>query len=109
MKYLMSVIDDENTATDADGPDAVEAFNERIGADGYLVFVGGLDSPTTATAVDNRGTEAIFTDGPYLESKEHLGGLWIIEAPDLDVALKLAAEASLVCNRKLEVRPFADE
>ncbi|MFD3401841.1 YciI family protein [Kribbella sp. NPDC058693] len=109
MKYLMSVIDDESTGYDEDGSGAVEAFNERIGAEGYLVFVGGLDSPATATVVDNRGDAAIFTDGPYLESKEHLGGLWIIEAQDLDVVLKLAAEASLVCNRKLEVRPFADE
>jgi hypothetical protein len=73
------------------------------------VYVGGLDSPATATVVDNRDSAAIFTDGPFLESKEYLGGLWIIDAPDLDVALKLAAQASQVCNRRLEVRPFADE
>ena len=48
----------------------------------------------------------VFTDGPFLESKEYLAGFWIIEAPDLDVALKLAAEGSKACNRKIEVRPF---
>jgi len=48
----------------------------------------------------------VFTDGPYLESKDYLGGFWIIEAPDLDVALKLAAEGSKHCNRPVEVRPF---
>jgi hypothetical protein len=48
----------------------------------------------------------VFADGPYLESKEYLGGLWILEAADLDEALKLAAEGSRVCNRKVEVRPF---
>ncbi len=50
--------------------------------------------------------EAMFTDGPFLESKEYLAGFWIMEAPDLDVALKLAAEGSKACNRKVEVRPF---
>ena len=56
--------------------------------------------------IDNRGDEALLTDGPFLESKEYLGGFWIIEAADLDVALKLAAEGSKACNRKVEVRPF---
>ena len=106
MQYLLSVMDDEDAA---DGSGDVQAFSERLEAEGYLVFVAGLDSPATANVVDNRGDAAIVTDGPYLESKAYLCGLWIIEAPDLDVALKLAAEASQVCNRKLEVRPFADE
>ena len=109
MQYLISVIDDESTANEADGSGDVDAFNERLRTDGCLVFVGGLDSPATAAVVDNRAGEAIFTDGPYLESKEYLGGVWIVEAPDLDVALKLAAQASQACDRKLEVRPFADE
>ena len=63
-----------------------------------------------ATVVDNRGNErddgAVFTDGPFIESKEYLAGFWIIEAPDLDVVLRLAAEGSKACNRKIEVRPF---
>jgi hypothetical protein len=65
--------------------------------------------PDNATVIDNRGAEAVVTDGPFVESKEYLGGLWIIEAPDLDVALKLAAEGSKSCNRKVEVRPFLSE
>jgi YCII-related domain len=60
----------------------------------------------SATVIDNRGEEAMFTDGPFLESKEYLAGFWIMEAADLDVALKLAAEGSKACNRKIEVRPF---
>jgi hypothetical protein len=48
----------------------------------------------------------VFTDGPYLESKEYVGGLWIIEAPDLDVALRLAAQGSKSCNRRVELRPL---
>ena len=56
--------------------------------------------------IDGRGETAAFTDGPFVESKEFLAGFWVIEAPDLDVALKLAAEGSKACNRKVEVRPF---
>ena len=62
--------------------------------------------PAPATVIDNRGGEALFTDGPFVESKEYLAGFWIIEAADLDVALELAAEGSKACNRKVEVRPF---
>ena len=84
-----------------------DAFNDRLEKEGYWVFTGGLESGTTATVVDGRGAEPVVTDGPYLESKELIGGLWIIEAPDLDVALKLAADASMACRGKVEVRPFA--
>ncbi|WP_426562870.1 YciI family protein [Angustibacter sp. McL0619] len=83
------------------------AFNERLQEQGYWVYANGLGPATTATVVDGQGAEPVFTDGPYLESKEYLGGFWIIEAPDLDVALKLAAEGSKACRGKVEVRPFA--
>lgn len=106
MQYLVSVIDDEKELGTATERAAVSAFNRRLQAEGHWVFAGGLCSPDTATVVDNRGEEALFSDGPFLESKEYLAGLWILEAPDLDVVLGLAAEASKACNRKLEVRPF---
>jgi hypothetical protein len=70
------------------------------------VFAGGLAAPSAATVIDNRGGEVLVTDGPFVESKEYLAGLWILEAADLDVALRLAAEGSAACHRKLEVRPF---
>jgi hypothetical protein len=85
---------------------AIDAFNDRIIAEGHWVFAGGLADPSSATVIDNRGDEVIFTDGPFLESKEHLAGFWVMEAADLDAALKLAAEGSKACNRKVEVRPF---
>ncbi len=106
MRYLVSVIDDKSNPGSTDRRPAISAFNERLIAEGYWVFAGGLASPDTATVIDNRGEEAVFTDGPFLESKEYLAGLWIIEAADLDVALKLAAEGSRACDRKVEVRPF---
>jgi len=87
--------------------EATGVFNERLREEGYWVFADGLAPATTATVVDGQGAEPVVIDGPYLESKEYLGGFWIIEAPDLDVALKLAAEASKACRGKVEVRPFA--
>jgi hypothetical protein len=81
-------------------------FNDRLHADGYWVFAGGLQPASTATVVDGQGDAPVMTDGPYLETKEVLGGFWVIDAPDLDVALKLAAEGSKACRGKVEVRPF---
>ena len=106
MQYLVSVIHDQSSLGTAEEMAAIDVFNDRLQAEGHWVFGGGLASPDTATVIDNRGGEAMVTDGPFLESKEYLAGFWIIEAPDLDVALKLAVEGSKACNRKVEVRPF---
>ena len=106
MQYLFSVIDDQANSGTQEEMDAVDVFNDRLQAEGYWVFAGGLGAPSTATVIDNRGAEPIVTDGPFVETKELLAGFWIIEAPDLDVALTLATEGSKACNRKVEVRPF---
>ena len=106
MQYLVSVIHDSNELAAPDEMAAIDAFNDRLIAEGHWVFAGGLGSTSLATVIDNRGGEAMITDGPFLESKEYIVGFWIMEAPDLDVALKLASEASKACNRKVEVRPF---
>jgi hypothetical protein len=106
MQYLFSVIDESAGFATPDEDAAIDIFNERLQANGHWVFAGGLGAPISATVIDNRGEEAIVTDGPFVESKEYLAGFWVIEAADLDVALKLAAEGSKACNRKVEVRPF---
>ena len=107
MQYLVSVIFDDTHGLATPAEDAaIDVFNDRLNAEGHWVFAGGLAAPSSATVIDNRGGEVLFTDGPFVESKEYLAGLWIIEAADLDVALKLAAEGSKACNRKVEVRPF---
>jgi hypothetical protein len=85
---------------------ATSVFNEKLVAEGYFVFAGGLRSASAATVVDGTDDKPVYTDGPYLESKEYLGGFWVIEAPDLDVALRLATEGSAACRGKVEVRPF---
>ena len=85
MQYLVSVIDDGTGPDTPTEEAAIDAFNERLRSDGYWVFAGGLGSPDPATVIDNRGDEPVFSDGPFLESKEYLAGFWILEAPDLDV------------------------
>jgi hypothetical protein len=106
MQYLVSVIDDQFNPGPPSDMTAIGVFNDRLRAEGYWVYANGLASPSTATVIDGRGEEPVLTDGPFLETKEYLAGFWIIGAPNLDVALKLAAEGSKVCNRKVEVRPF---
>jgi hypothetical protein len=107
-QYLMSVLSDSTEIATEEEDVAIDVFNEQLQAGGHWVFAGGLGSPAAATVVDSRVGEAVFTDGPYLESKEHIGGFWIIEAPDLDVTLRLAALGSKACNRRVEVRPFLE-
>jgi hypothetical protein len=87
----------------------VDAFNAELQAAGSWVFGGGLHAPTTATVVRTAGGETVMTDGPFAETKEQLGGFWVITAPDLDAALALAARASAACMGPVEVRPFQDE
>lgn len=106
MQYLISVLDTDTGPATSSEMAAIDAFNERMQAEGSWVFAGGLGAPSTATVIDNRGAETLVTDGPFVESKEYMAGFWIIEAPDLDAALGLATEGSKHCNRRVEVRPF---
>ena len=89
---------------------AVDAFNAKLQEQGLWVFAGGLHPVETATVVDaSKGGDVLTTDGPFAEAKEHLGGFWVINAPDLDAALKWAAEASAACGAPVEVRPFQED
>jgi hypothetical protein len=108
-QYLMSVLTDSTELADADEMAAIDAFNEKLIADGHWVFANGLAGPDASTVIDGRHGEPVFTDGPFVESKEYMIGFWIITASDLDVALRLAAEASKACNRRIELRPILGE
>ena len=88
---------------------AVDAFNEELQAKGAWVFGGGLHPADTATTVDGTGPEVVTSDGPFAETKEQIGGFWVIEAADLDEALAWAAKGSTACRNKVEVRPFQSE
>jgi hypothetical protein len=87
----------------------VDAFNSELQASGAWVFAGGLHPPATATVVRYQDGDVITTDGPFAETKEQLGGFWVVKAPDLDAALALAGRASRACASPVEVRPFQEE
>ena len=78
MQFLISVIDDTTGSATADEMADIDAFNERLHADGYWVLAAGIGAPSTATVIDNRGGRGISTAGPFLESTEYVTGFWII-------------------------------
>lgn len=106
MQYLVNVIDSRSNSGTAEEMVAIDAFNDKLRAGGHWVFAGGLAHPSVSTVIDGRGDEPVLTDGPFVEAKEWAAGFWIIEAPDLDVAIELMSEGSKACNRRLEVRPL---
>jgi hypothetical protein len=113
-QYLLSVFYVEGEAPPADDEVQqmyldVEAVNEEMRATGAWVFAGGLHTPDVASVVRADGGEVITTDGPFAESKEQLGGFWVLQAEDLDAALAWAAKATVACRGPVEVRPFQDE
>lgn len=87
----------------------VDALNDDLKEAGVWVFAGGLHPPETATVVEERDGDVLMTDGPFAETKEHIGGFWIIETQDLDAALAWASKATVACRAPVEVRPFQDE
>jgi hypothetical protein len=88
---------------------AVDAFNSEVQAAGIWVFAGGLHPSSTSTVVRAQGGQVITTDGPYAETKEQIGGFWVIKAADLDAALDWAAKGSAACGWPVEVRPFQED
>ncbi len=87
----------------------VDAFNNEVQEAGAWVFAGGLHPASTATVVRSQDGEVLTTDGPFAETKEQLGGFWVINAADLDAALAWAAKAAEACMAPVEVRPFQDD
>lgn len=111
-RYLLSIYQPDGPPPGAEVLDKVgrdlHELNEQIKAAGSWVFTGGLHRPDTATVVRQRGGDIVMTDGPYLEGKEHIGGLWIVAAADLDTALAWATAAARATGLPIEVRPFQD-
>ena len=113
MRYMMSVLNDESvplpTGADWDASLArVGAVNDEMVAKGVWVFGGGLRSTDSATVVRAQDGTTTMTDGPFAETKEQLGGFWVIEVADLDEALAWAEKCAQACWGPIEVRPFDD-
>jgi hypothetical protein len=109
-QYLLSVYQPDGPPPESVDLDRVmrdlDAVNQELRAAGAWVFAGGLHPPSTATVVRTRGSEILMTDGPFAESKEHVGGFTIIEAPDLDAALEWGTKIARASTLPVEVRPF---
>jgi hypothetical protein len=88
--------------------DQVDRLNAELQSSGTWVFAGGLLPASSATVVRADGDDVLVTDGPFAESKEHIGGFWVIEVPDLDAALAWATKATRACMQPVEVRPFQE-
>jgi hypothetical protein len=111
-RYLLSIYQ-----PDGNGPgpavldpvmERLDILNEEIKAAGSWVFSAGLHAASTATVLRPGDGTVLITDGPFIEGKEHLGGFWIITAPDLDAALDWGRKAALATTLPIEVRPFQD-
>jgi hypothetical protein len=109
--YLLSVMQPEGTPPSDVDLDRimrdVRALQDEMRAAGAWVFSGGLAAPSSATVVNVRNGETLTTDGPYVEAKEYLGGLTIIQAEDLDAALEWGRRSAAATTLPIEVRPFA--
>ena len=114
-QYLVSVYSPEIAAGGAPPENIdqimrdVDALNDELRSSGAWVFAGGLHPARTATVVRVEGDEVLTTDGPFVEGKEHIGGFWVIKAPDLDAALAWGRKATRACRVPIEVRPFQEE
>jgi len=106
MQFIISVIDDATASATSEEMEAIDRFNEKLVANGHWIFAGGLAAPESATLVDNRSGLKSITPGPLFAATENFSGCWIINAESEQVALELAVEGSLCCNRKVELRPF---
>jgi hypothetical protein len=113
-QYLIAVYDRPDTRSrPADEMQkvyaAVDVVNKKALDDGIFVFGGGLHEQNATTTVIASDGKVELTDGPFIESKEYLGGFWVIDVADLDAALAFAREAAVACEAPLEVRPFMEE
>jgi hypothetical protein len=85
----------------------IDALNEEMEARGVRIFVGGLRRASSAKSLRAQPDgKVLITDGPYLETKEHIGGFWVLEAADLNEALAWGRKAAVACRAPVEVRPF---
>ncbi len=98
---------DPATAEDDAMTRAIDVLNEEMEAAGVRIFVGGLHPARSAKSLRaGPGGQVLISDGPYLQTKEHVGGFWVLQAGDLDAALAWGRKATLACRAPVEVRPF---
>ena len=109
VRWIIFVIDDASGTASGDEMAAIDAFNDRLRDHGHWVLAAGIDAPDTATVIDDRGGAGETSPGSLTDDRDHYSGFWIIDVPDKERALALAAAGSRACNRRVELRPFLGE
>ena len=110
-QYLVAIYHPDNYDPSVSEDEAmgreIDALNDEMVAAGVRVFVGGLQPESSAKSLRLQPEgKVLITDGPYTETKEHIGGFWVLEATDLDEALAWGRKAAVACRAPVEVRPF---
>jgi hypothetical protein len=109
-RYLVAIHHPDNYDPSREGEEMerdIDVLNQEMVAKGVRVFVGGLRPANSAKSLRAQPDgEVLITDGPYLETKEHIGGFWVLEAADLNEALEWGRKAAIACRAPVEVRPF---
>jgi hypothetical protein len=109
-QYLVAIHHPDNYDPSTEGEAMardIDGLNDEMVAAGVRIFVGGLTSPSDARSLRVQPDgKVLVTDGPYLETKEHIGGFWVVEAANLDEALAWGRKAVVACRAPVEVRPF---
>ena len=108
MRFHFAVMAPKDGAVSANAAEmnAIDAFNDKIELAGQRVFAAGIAGPDSATVFDNRDNAARISSGPLNDTEQFMAGFWIVDVDSVDTAHRLAAEASLACNRIIEVRPL---
>ena len=112
MQYMLLIYEDESAYADATGPAAMESMGKHMALAGELRAKGiqtggsGLQGVATATTIQTKGGQQTIHDGPFAETREHLGGYYLIDVPDLDEALAIARRVPICDGGKVEVRPL---
>ena len=107
MRFLINVIESiERPAHSRQEIDAIDAFNNEMVAAGERVLAVGIASPENSIQIDNRDRQVNYIKESLTDSSEYISGIWIIDVPNQEIALELAARGSKACNRRVELRPL---
>ena len=106
LKFVICVIDTESGTGNAEEMAAINEFNDELRSKSQLVLAEGIQSPSKSILIDNRAGMGLFQDGPLHQLVEYVSGFWIVEIQSLQEAREIAAQASLACNRRVELRPL---
>ena len=107
MRFLINVIESiDRPAHSRQEIDAIDAFNNEMVAAGERVLAVGIASPENSTQIDNRDGQVNYIKESLTDSSEYVSGFWIIDVPNQEIALELAARGSKACNRRVELRPL---